>query len=69
MSFPILMIKITKMVELIPGSVMCHILANLPAPSTDADSYNSLLMAVMAAKKIMAFHPISFHSSAMVTTP
>lgn len=41
---PRLIISKTTMVGLIPGSVMCHIFRNLPAPSTAAASYSSGLI-------------------------
>ena len=51
-----------------PGSVMCHMRRQRPAPSTAADSYRFWLMAARAARKMIVPHPASFQIIWEVTT-
>ena len=54
-------------VGLIPGSVTYLIFDQRPAPSIDAASYSEGSIDVIAARYMIAFHPVSFHTLANAT--
>ena len=55
------------MVGPMPGSVIYQMHLSFPAPSIRAASYRDESIFVMAARKMMEFHPTSFKMSTIMT--